>query len=77
MTVCAALIKLRLKERKSLNPAVNYFKIRHGYLVASLGIISSLWLLKSSRLNEITAVLITILFGLIVYFLYRLFGGRE
>jgi asparagine N-glycosylation enzyme membrane subunit Stt3 len=77
MTVCTALIKLRLKERKSLNPTVNYFKIRHGYLVASIGIISSLWLLKSSRLNEITAVLITILFGLVVYFLYRLFRGRE
>ncbi|MFN2379583.1 MAG: APC family permease [Bacteroidales bacterium] len=77
MTVCAALIKLRLKEKKSVKPAVDYFRIKHGYLVASIGILSSLWLLKSSRLNEITAVLITILFGLILYFLYKLTNHRR
>jgi hypothetical protein len=67
------MIKLRRKEQKE----TNYFKLRYGYFFAITGILASIGLLLSSELSEFTDVLITVIVGLILYALYKLFSKKE
>lgn len=78
LMVCAALIKLR---RKNKTPGT-YFKIRYGYFFAIAGIILSIWLLTASKRNEIIAVLVCIIIGIILYMSVnrwkkKLFTGQQ
>ncbi len=57
LMVCFVLIKLRKK-----NPAAtDYFKLPYGQAFAIIGMITSVWLLSSSKLNEFRDVLITMI----------------
>ena len=66
--VCAALIKLRLKEKSPKK----YFKLPYGYAIAILGILVSVGLLSSSKLSEFVDVLYSIIVGIIFYGLFKL-----
>lgn len=63
MTVCIALLRLRVKKRGEEIP----FKLRYGPVFAVLGILLSIWLLSSTKLNEIRDVGIAVAIGGIVY----------
>jgi hypothetical protein len=63
--VCIALIKLR--RTKSADDS--YYKIPYGKLLAVSGFLVAIWLLTSSKLNEIRDVTIAASAGLIIYFL--------
>jgi amino acid transporter len=73
LLVCISLIKFRKSDRGE----TSYYKLRYGYAVALIGIIACIWLLSGSKLSEITAVLITTLAGLIIFFVYKLSSGRN
>ncbi|MBK9380913.1 MAG: amino acid permease [Chitinophagaceae bacterium] len=63
--VCTTLILLRKK-----NPdQANFYKLKHGNIIAVAGILITLWLLSSSRLRELRDVGIAILAGLVIYIL--------
>ncbi len=67
LMVCISMIRLRWK-----NPGKkDYFKVRFGYLLATLAILFSIWLLSASRLKELFDILICILPGVIVFGLYK------
>ena len=70
--VCIALIRLR---KKNLGQK-NFFKIRYGRLIAMAGILIVLWLLSSSKINELRDVAIAIGAGLGIYFFVEL-GKRK
>lgn len=62
--VCIALIKLR-----KINPEEKgYFKIPFGNLFGIAGVFVTIWLLSSSKLNELKDVSIAVGIGLIIYF---------
>lgn len=63
MIVCIALIRLRQIKGKDAIP----FRIPFGPVLAVIGIIISLWLLSSSKANEIRDVAICMLAGLLLY----------
>ena len=66
--VCTTLILLRKK-----NPdQANFYKLKHGNIIAVAGILITLWLLSSSRLRELRDVGIAILAGLVIYILVNL-----
>lgn len=67
LVVCLVLIKLRIKNPKDSN----YFKLPYGYFLAVIGVITSIWLLSSSKLTEFRDVLITILIGIAFYGIYK------
>lgn len=69
LLVCAAMIKLR----NSAPGATDYFKLRYGKLSAVLGIIASIGLLFSSALSDFIDVFLTVIAGLLLYFLYRFY----
>jgi len=61
--VCTTLILLRKK-----NPdQANFYKLKHGNIIAVAGILITLWLLSSSRLRELRDVGIAIMAGLVIY----------
>lgn len=63
--VCTTLILLRKK-----NPdQANFYKLKHGNIIAVAGILITLWLLSSSRLRELRDVGIAITAGLVIYIL--------
>jgi len=63
--VCTTLILLRKK-----NPdQANFYKLKHGNIIAVAGILITLWLLSSSRLRELRDVGIAIMAGLVIYIL--------
>tara|TARA_R110001583_G_scaffold123082_1_gene274379 strand:- start:639 stop:1922 length:1284 start_codon:yes stop_codon:yes gene_type:complete len=66
--VCAALIKLRLKEKT----AKKYFKLPYGYAIAVLGVLVSVGLLSSSKLAEFVDVLYSIIIGIVLYGIFKL-----
>ena len=67
LVVCIVLIKLRMA-----NPsATEYYKLPYGPAFAVIGIITSLWLLSSSKANEFRDVLLTIVIGIGVYGFYQ------
>ena len=60
--VCTTLILLRKK-----NPdQANFYKLKHGNIIAVAGILITLWLLSSSRLRELRDVGIAIMAGLVI-----------
>ena len=66
--VCTTLILLRKK-----NPdQANFYKLKHGNIIAVAGILITLWLLSSSRLRELRDVGIAILAGLVIYIVVNL-----
>lgn len=73
LAVSITLIRLRLAEKEK----TNYFKLRFGYFFASLGILTSLWLLSNSKLTEFRDVIITIIIGILIYGLYKLVNKRK
>jgi amino acid transporter len=65
--ISAALIKLRKsKKHKETN-----FELRYGSLSAILGIIICIWLLSASKLSDFKDVVIIIIAGLIIYFIFK------
>lgn len=73
LLVCAAMIKLRQKERGK----VNYFKLPYGYFFAITGMVASLALLLSSELSQFLDVLITVIIGLILFGLYKVLSRKN
>lgn len=73
LVVCVILIKLRITNPKDSN----FFKLRYGYSLAVTGIITSIWLLSSSKLTEFRDVLITILIGIVFYGIYKITAKRR
>ena len=67
--VCVALIKLR----KSENQKEAFFKLRHGNLMAVLGVLICTALLMSSKTNEIRDSIVTLAIGIVFYFSYRVY----
>ena len=65
LVVCLSLIRLR-----KVRPFdTDFFKIPHGYFFSLLGIALSIWLLLSSDIGEIRAVMIAMLVGAFIYFI--------
>lgn len=73
LLVCAAMIKLRQTPKGELN----YFKLRYGKISAVLGIIASLGLLFSSELSDFIDVFLTVIAGLLLYFLYKIYSKKR
>lgn len=69
LLVCAAMIKLR----KTKKAEINHFKLKYGKISAVLGILASLGLLLSSELSEFMDVFLTVVFGLLLYYIYIYF----
>ncbi|MEQ8303717.1 MAG: APC family permease [Cyclobacteriaceae bacterium] len=70
--VCGALIKMRKQERKQ--PP---FKIPFGNLFATTGILFSAWLFSSSNWIEMRDVMICVLLGCVVYWIYKKSTGKS
>lgn len=73
LVVCVILIILRKANPKE----TNYFKLPYGYLIAVTGILTSIWLLSSSKLTEFRDVLITILIGIALYGIFIILTKRK
>ncbi len=73
LTVCAAMIKLRRKDKGE----TTYYKLPYGYFFATMGIIASIWLLSSSNLTSLRDVLITIIIGIILFGVFKIFSKRN
>lgn len=66
--VCIALLKLRKRNAGQ----TGYFSIPYGKFFAVAGIFISIWLLTSSKLNELRDVGIAVGTGLIIYWLFKM-----
>src|SRR6187455_229619 len=66
--VCITLIVLRKKRPEQSN----FFKIKYGNTIAILGVIVTLWLLSSSKINELRDIAISVAIGLVVYLLMEI-----
>jgi hypothetical protein len=66
------LILLRKKQRERKD----FFKIKYGKTIAVAGVVIVLWLLSSSRINELRDIAIVLGFGLFIYFLVEM-GKRK
>jgi len=66
--VCITLIVLRKKRPEQSK----FFKIKYGKAIAILGVIITLWLLSSSKVNELRDIAISIAIGLVVYLLMEI-----
>lgn len=73
LIVSAALLRLRytMKEQK------DFFRLRYGKILAWTGIILSLILLSTSKIEEFRDVAITLLFGVFVWVLNELWKRRK
>ena len=67
--VCITLIKLRKKKATQ----TGFFKIPFGNFIAITGILISIWLLSSSKLNELRDIGIAVVVGLIIYLMHEQF----
>lgn len=63
--VCITLIILRKKRQEQKG----FFKIKHGNIIAILGVLIAIWLLSSAKINELRDVGIAIGVGVLVYLL--------
>jgi amino acid transporter len=63
--VCITLLVLRKKNADQ----TSFFKIKFGTPVAVLGVIITIWLLSSSKINELRDIGIAVAIGLVVYWL--------
>jgi amino acid transporter len=66
--VCITLIVLR----KKLPSQSDFFKIKYGKTIAILGVLITLWLLSSSKVNELRDIAVSIGIGLIIYLLMEI-----
>jgi len=66
LMVSAAMIKLRKTDKNK----TSYFKLPYGNVFAIAGILASVWLLSSSKMEELFDVLIAIAFGIILFSIY-------
>ena len=66
--VCFALIRLRRKNATE----TGFFKVPYGKVIAIAGILVAIWLLSSSKLNELRDVGIAVGVGLVIYVLMEL-----
>src|SRR6186713_467369 len=66
--VCITLIVLRKKRPEQ----PKFFKIKYGNTIAILGFLITLWLLSSSKVNELRDIAISIGIGLLVYLLMEI-----
>lgn len=73
LLVCAAMIKLRQGPGKRLD----YFRLPFGYFLAITGILASVGLLLSSEPADFVDVIITVLAGLLLYVLYKVFSRNR
>lgn len=73
LMVCAAMIRLRLKDNKK----TDYFKLPYGYLFAITGIVASVLLLLSSEFDEFTDVFFAVVTGLILYGIFKLASRKK
>ncbi|MDB4582891.1 APC family permease [Draconibacterium sp.] len=71
--VCAALIKLRKTESEK----TAFFKLRYGNTLAVLGMLICVGLLMSSKANEFRDTLLTLIIGVIIFGLYKLFKKEK
>lgn len=71
--VCIALLKLR----KRNTTQTGFFKIPYGIFFAVTGIAISIWLLTSSKLNELRDVGIAVGIGLIIYWVFEMQKNRN
>lgn len=73
LIVSAALLRLRytMKEQK------DFFRLRYGKILAWTGIVLSLILLSTSKIEEFRDVTITLLFGVFVWILNELWKRRK
>ncbi len=65
--ISAALIKLRMVNKQKEKA----FKLRFGFLSAILGVIICAWLLSVSEMSDFKDVLIIVIAGLIIYFIFK------
>lgn len=65
--VCATLLILRKKN----TGAQSFYKLKYGNVIAAAGILITLWLLSSSKLNELRDVGIAIGAGLLIWLLMQ------
>jgi APA family basic amino acid/polyamine antiporter len=73
LVVCATLIRLRMKA----GTTKDYFKLRYGFILATISILLSIWLLTSTKMKEIRDVSIVLLAGAVIYGLYQLFKKKK
>lgn len=66
-TISAALIKLRL-HNKHENTG---YKLKYGNSIAILGMIICIWLLSVADLSKLIDVFITIVVGIVIYFIFK------
>jgi amino acid transporter len=66
--VCITLIVLRKKRPEQ----TKFFKIKYGNMIAILGVMITLWLMSSSKVNELRDIAVSIVIGLVVYLLMEL-----
>lgn len=71
--VCAALIKLRRIEAEK----TAFFRLRYGNTLAVLGMLISVGLLMSSKAAEFRDTLITLIVGIVLLGLYKLFKKKK
>jgi len=73
LIVSAALLRLRFK----MKDQKDYFKLKYGKFLAWIGIILSIILLSTSKIEEFRDVAITLLFGVFVWMLNELWNRRK
>jgi basic amino acid/polyamine antiporter, APA family len=61
--VCFALIKLRKNNKEQ----TEFFKLPYGQVIAIIGILITIWLVSSSKLNELRDIVIALLAGAVIY----------
>lgn len=71
--VCAALIKLRKTDTKHKA----FFKLRYGNTLAVLGMLICIILLMSSKANEFRDTIITLVIGIVIYWIYQYFSKNK
>lgn len=76
LTVCIALIRLRLKD-KAFSTSRIFYQLPYGYLFAVAGITACIWLLLSAETEEFRDVLFTTSVGIALYGIYRIGVSRR
>jgi len=74
LAVSVVLIKLR----KMKPEETGHFKLPYGYFFAVSGVLTTIWMISSSKLSEFRDILITIIVGIVIYGLNKLYeAGRK
>jgi len=70
--VCLTLILLRKKKPEQ----ENFFRLKYGTILAACGVIITLWLLSSSRLNELRDIGIALAAGVVIFYIVKFFNSK-